>query len=512
MTVHSASSSIELDSGILLAAPGLRNGISAQSDLHFFLNANWISSESNLLVTVSASASVYPPLTFLDGEGNPITKIMFESVYPGRKTGTQTITAVNKTDSTLTITLSSIEGISQTGYEVDTYGSLRFSDDDDIYYETLTLEIPANDSLDFYIYYNPPSTAKIGEKEWAINVLPSSLPEWLYFNQFNVTNNDDEQLTDIIISVTIPYTAGKMQTDFGDIRFYTEAEELESSIDYKIDSSYAVFTVKIPVIDVDETITVYVWGGNAYADDNDDNVFTENWNWLDGTLDPWVNVGGTAGSGMASVIYDAIYGHDVMEIYNTGGFPEPRVETPSTGVYGRWTVRFCFGSTSFAHSNRIYFEYYFIHDGTNYYKIRFDTYNSPNTIKLYYNTTLLDSSKYSPDLNIHILSITRNMAGEISVSIDGTEYLSATEATITTCTKIQFYMDTALSPSQRAVLIDYIHFIEELETPPSIGSLGSWENRLDLECYGGILYVSRELPELEPEITYRCKIEETYYE
>jgi len=504
MTVHSASSSIELDSGILLAAPGVKNGASAQSDLHFFLNANWISSESNLLVTVSASATVYPPLTFLNSEGNVISKIMFESIYPGHKTETQTITAVNKTDSTLTVILSAIEGISQSGYEVDTYGSLRFSDDDDIYYETLTLEIPSNDSLDFYIYYNPPSTAKIGEKEWAINVLPSSLPEWLYYDTFTVTNNADEQITDTIIYVTVPYAAGKIETDFQDIRFHTEAEELESSIDHKVDSSYAVFTVRIPVLDEDEIIQVYVYGGNTYADDNDDNVFTENWNWEDGVYG-WT----TTQSGPHSYVSIVAWSDwDYAMRLAAGSSWAVANEVESTGAYGKWTMKYQFKvgiSSVFWHTAK----WYFIRDGTNYYNITIDNY--AQTITLYKNSTVLDSTSFARNLNVRLLEVERDLDGNFSVSVDGTELLTATDNTITASSKEALYFAPS-GITERHWYIDYIHFVEYEVVPPTVGSFTGWENRLDLECYGGILYVSRELPELEPEISYRCKIEETYYE
>ena len=508
MTVHSASSIIELDSGILLAAAGLRNGISAQSNLHFFINANWISSESNILVTVSASASVYPPLTFLNSEGNVISKIMFESVYPGHKTGTQTITAVNKTDSTLTVTFSAIEGISQSGSEVDTYGSLRFSDDDDIYYETLTLEIPANDSLDFYIYYNPPSTAKIGEKEWAINVLPSTLPEWLYYDTFTVTNNADEQITDTIIYVTIPYTSGKMETDFQDIRFHTETEELESSIDYKVNSSYAIFTVRIPVLDVDETLTVYVWGGNSYADDNDDNVFTENWNWEDGLMGDWIETASSAHSGTEVLAYSdwnyALYAY----AYSRYPATTAEINTENVGAYGKWVMRFKLINSPAIQGPHADARYYFVHDGTNYYFVKFRT--DLNTIYLYNNSTLLDSANFTPGSNIHMIVIERTLDGTITVNINGTEYLNASDTTITENIKNMTYLSSFGFYSYW--YIDYIHFVEYEVIPPMVGSFTGFENRLDLECYSGILYVSRELPELEPEISYRCKIEETYYE
>lgn len=504
MTDHSATTTIGMESGILLANAGLRNGISVQSDMHLFLNASWISVEINMGLSFSNSANVYPPLTFHDSDGNRISKIMFESVYPGRKTGVQTITMVNKTDNTLTVTLSSIEGIVQSGSENDTYGSVLLSDDNDIFYKTLTLEIPANDTLDFYIYYQPPSTAIIGEKEWALHIFPANLNDWLYYNTFTVTNNTTDTLTDTIISITLPHTSTKMETDFKDIRFYTETEELESSIDYKYNSNYAVFNIRIPILEGNEVLTVYMWSGNSYALVNDDNVFTENWNWEDGLMGDWEEVIEYP----HSHTYVAAWSDWDYAMELSAGSNPTAAEAPSSGAYGRWTMRYQFYVT-YASVMAHVASWYFVHDGTNYYKLVID--NANYKIKLYRNATLLDSAAFNRSTSVHLLTIERTLDGTFTVSVDNTLYLSATDNTITTSIKEYLHWNP-FSYTEKKWYIDYIQYTEYLEDPPTISSLSGFENRFDFECYAGILYISRELPELEPELRYSCQVEGDYYE
>jgi hypothetical protein len=59
---------------------------------------------------------------------------------------------------------------------------------------------------------------------------------------------------------------------------------------------------------------------------------------------------------------------------------------------------------------------------------------------------------------------------------------------------------------ERHWFIDYIYFIEEEEYPPTVSAFDNWDDRLDLPCYGNVLLQSRELPELDPERKYGCRI------
>ena len=158
---------------------------------------------------------------------------------------------------------------------------------------------------------------------------------------------------------------------------------------------------------------------------------------------------------MAGVVYDENYGHNVMRLQNTAGYPEPRVETLTEASYGTWTVRFNLGVVN---SNHTIFDYSFVHDRNNYYKVSFDTENSPYTVSLYYNNTLLDSEEFSPGTTIHILEINRDWNRFLSVSIDGVLYLESKDYRINESVKTQFYLDSVYSTFARGAQVDYIQF------------------------------------------------------
>jgi len=76
-----------------------------------------------------------------------------------------------------------------------------------------------------------------------------------------------ETLYDYQQDVVIPYSEGKMKSDFGDIRF-TDADG-ETLLDYhlaeKVDGVSATFVVKIPVVPEEGYVYLYAYAGNSEA-------------------------------------------------------------------------------------------------------------------------------------------------------------------------------------------------------------------------------------------------------
>lgn len=505
MTDHAAEGTIDLLMGPLPCSMGLRNGISGSVDLHFIVNGTWITATSTLSVGVAGAVSLYPPLTFRDSNGNKINNLTFESIYAGHQSGKQLITAHNDTTSSLTVTLTPSAGDNQDGDAIDTYNSIYLSSDDSSYSTSLVLTIPSDSSVDFYIYYSPPSDAKIGEKEWKLAVtLGSTISEWLYVNSFDLTNITDEVLSDYIIVVTVPYAAGKMQTNFDDIRFHTSLERLDSTLDWKVDSSTATFLVRGPVLRGGETKTIYIYGGHTTVAAIDDQAYTAHFDWLDGTLLPW-----TKTSGYQSNINTTGFGHFGLELISATIGPEAgwtTITTPNTGAYGRWTYKFRLETTAYTD---FYFDF-IRNSNADQYKICVIATIGAAAIVLRKNSTDLGQYDWTADTNSHDITITRDLTGAFTVYFDGTEVITATDNTITTSEAMRLNMYSG--NWYRSAYVDYINFVEYTADPPTIGALTGWLNRLDLECYGGILFQRRDLPGLEAETMYGCRIGGVYYD
>ena len=125
-------------------------------------------------------------------------------------------------------------------------------------------------------------------------------------------------------------------------------------------------------------------------------------------------------------------------------------------------------------------------------------------------STVLDSASFSKSNSVRLMSITRDRSGNFTVSVDGVELLSATDNSHTTSIKEYLWL---MGPTiERHWFIDYIYFVEDEEYPPTISAFDNWDDRLDIPCYGDVLLQSRELPELDPERRYGCRIGGVYYE
>lgn len=448
---------------------------------------------------------MYPPFYILNEDGDYLHLISFEDVYPGRPTLTQTLTVKNELPAnvTLEITGNSVSGSGDS--DKDTVDATYLSLDDTDYSHTLSLPVDANDTANFYLYYRPPSTAKIGNKRWdlGLSYTANAFGWWSYINMFDVTSTSTTDQTDVIISITIPYTAGKMETDFSDIRFYHYNFQLEYSIYYKVDSTSATFLVKIPTLYAGEVKSIWILSGNNSIDYYDYDVYTEGWNWEDTTLDPWEQTDGSVQSSVTAY-NDSTWGHYCMRAHCYGSYTTTKAESEATGAYGRWVMRY-----RFSHDDNGQARYYFMHDGTHSYSLYFN--ENGGTITLYKDGTSIGSSALTYNTSTHLLIIDRDTDGNFSVSIDGVEKITATDNTITTSIKeeISFYS----VGWHRYWYIDYIHFIEESTTPPTVGSLDDWYDlAYGIGCMGKVGYDVQDLPEIQNQLRYGIRIDGELYE
>jgi hypothetical protein len=231
-------------------------------------------------------------LDFIDEDERSINEIFFESIYPGETSSVKEITITNGGTGNVNLTLRCVESVTNPmGSALDTYLSTYLSLDQIDYSNSLDVTVNSGGSQTFYIRYQPPSTAKVGEKQWTFNPIindtESGAPpgwenyrDWLYYDYFTVTGKGNE--TPYPISITIPYSAGIMNNDFSDIRFVNvSGEELGYYIATKTDGQSATFWLDIPIPTENQVFTIYVYSGNpnALSESNINNVdrWTEDW-------------------------------------------------------------------------------------------------------------------------------------------------------------------------------------------------------------------------------------------
>lgn len=234
----------------------------------------------------------YTPSFFIENEdGIILTELSFESLHPGKKSVVKKLTAVNNLESEMVMTLTPAESLNQIGDSLDTYLSQYHSIDNINYSNSpLTLAIPALGELDFYTYWQPPSTGKIGWKQWLYDLDLEGVPSlegWGYVSWFQVTGTgvaiEDPYTLDELIK--IDYVHGLMEYDFKDIRFALEDHTvLGYDLISKVDGDHAYFVVQLPEIPASPNNTiVYVYCGNPDAEDESDPTIHQLHNTFQGT-------------------------------------------------------------------------------------------------------------------------------------------------------------------------------------------------------------------------------------
>ncbi len=234
----------------------------------------------------------YPLFEVLDNNGNRIDTVTFENLPVGVESDVQVLTLVNNSGSSVDVTLTATIG--ESGTLTETAASTLLSEDDlDYVFTTDTYTVPANSSLPVYIKWRPPSTSRPGSKVW--NLEPSgdiSVLGWDYISTFTVTSNHTTDEYNVNIIVTIPYEAGKMRTDFDDIRFYENDYPLIYELLYKTDSTSATFLVQLPTLSATTPSNITVYSGNnsassegvtslgVYDGFDDSSLDTSLWTWI----------------------------------------------------------------------------------------------------------------------------------------------------------------------------------------------------------------------------------------
>jgi hypothetical protein len=441
------------------------------------------------------------PFNFFDENGDLIQRLSFEEVYPGRQTESKVISFKNNLNEAVDVDITCEPYTGSTYPEKDTNSATLLSLDETTWSHTINVTADALGTTDFYIFYRPPSTATIGSKRWNIEVSYNGDPNgiWDKINTFTVTSVSATDQTDVVIPITLPYSAGNMETDFEDIVFYDWFYQLDHTMLNKVDSTSADFHIEIPLLFAGEERTLYVWGDNSTATYTDMNVYTDYWDWTDGTLDPWTILAGTV-----NVNTIGWGDHYSLELYNYGGSTWPSTQVDTTGAYGIWEMKYHLESTS-----SMYAHWYFIHDGTNYYQVHIR--NNEEDIELYYNGTLLDSAALPKSAATRYLKVTRDLDGNFKVYVDGTEYLSATDNNLTTSIQQNLVFNT---PSfGHSWYIDYINYVELSATTPTVGALTGWDDFVySMSVIGKVGYDVQNLPGIDGILRYGIRIDGELYE
>lgn len=468
----------------------------------------------NVATGISIPHWIYPPFNLLDSDDYWLRTVNFESVYPGRKTEIKELKLYNRLPGEVTLTLAGCIVDAQSGTAVETYNAMYLSLDNTNWSKTIDVTISAHDTTTFYIYYRPPSTSTLGNKIWGIGIdySASVFDLWEYSNFFYVLSMSEEDEEDVVIQKTIPYVSGKMETDFKDIRFYNQNWELKSTILEKVNSDYATFLIKIPLLLADEVIPIYVVGGSSLITP-DGYAYHDGWNWFNGEMNGWVQITGN-GSWRELIApgLSTAFGteHYVLHCGNYGGYPTPSAEAPSTSdtPYGTWTMRI-----KQSHTTHTDFRYYFAIDSEdNSYSIRFNNWSTP-TVSLYLNNDVLASVPYNIGTSPTTITVDHDLDGVFTVSVNGTSIIvEVSDNTITTVAKYKIYLDAYAY--SRSVQVDYMYFVEyQSETSPEIGELGEWNDlNYAILTLGKVDYKIQELPMIDASLKYGIRINGVLYE
>jgi len=519
MTDHAGEGTVSLTLAPLYANAGVKNSISGTIDLNFIVNGVWIAGLSQLSIGVTGDVFRFPLTDIRNANGLTIDEVHFENLFGGEETAPQIFTVRNDTTSQMDITLTPKASLTPLGTALETYLSTYLSLDGITYSSTLTLNIPANDSLDFYMYYAPSSQALPGEKQWEVSQRDVSLtdvvlkPSWFYALAINIVGGGSEQ-TDARCLVTVPYEDSQMQSDFKDLRFcLANGTELEYEQPYFIDGVESTFIVEVPTLPAaPSSVDVYAYSGNNLAVSAATTDGLEEYNWLDGTTDPWTLEWGWRSAVETGTVFGASHSYYRLEAWWASY--QGWLSKPETVAYGVWQTKVKWKALS---QSRVTFD--FILNGSAYNSPRYSvTWNNTGAnfgnalFSIDYNESPLDSVNVPVDLDEHVITVLRFPDGTFLVYLDDVKLLEATDTTLTASQEVwlKIWAEASNPENQQVVYFDYVN-ISSCDLHGTV-TLGTWTQYLILECKGGILYRSREIQGLESEIRHGCRIGGVYYE
>ncbi|MDY9922801.1 DUF2341 domain-containing protein [Methanobacterium sp.] len=432
-------------------------------------------------------------LKLMDSQGIRIEEVHFESVFPGEMPWQQIFTIGNYgTGSTDILIDTRASETNQQGLDLETYLSTFLSLDGIIYTPSLEFSIGANATQEFYVKYQPPSTATPGEKQWKLHVeIPETEETPTVSNNFLVTSTHTEPLTNVEATIIIPYVADVMRPDFGDIRFFNGTTELGYYIWSKTDGVSATFVMRIPYLPGSATpleITVYAGNPDATTTSNPLDVYLFFDDFQGDTINTtkWPN-----GSG-ASV-------SDGILTLTNGTLTFAGTWTPPFGL--ELGIHEYIGQTDWRamginHAGQswdpAYWLGYYVSNGTHYLQSNGCT---SVTRELTY-PTVLEMRMESKDVykNYH----------------NGELYQEATGRNYSTPLTLYLYAGWYRNSTMK---LDYV-IIHHLQTHvPEVGSLKLWEQvKIDAEIKAGLIYKSKYLPGITPEVKHGLKIGNYFYD
>lgn len=461
-------------------------------------------------------------LDFTDEEGRTINELFFESVYAGELPRQKIITITNGGTDNVNLKLQCIQSeTNPLGLDIETYLSTFFSVDQINYQKTLDVTVASGGTQTFYLKYQPPSTASPGEKEWTfnpvINDTESGAPpgwddhrDWLYYDTFTVTGKGDDTKYPMVL--TIPYSADIMNTDFSDIRFVNEAgEELGYYIKSKTDGSTATFWIQSIIPDLNETITIYVYSGNPNAltksDINSVKEWTEDWD-----LNNENNLKYTQYTLSSAFNLEEL---GITLIDNTATYQEGNATNNET-----INDNFVMKTTLQLDYNSFYF-YFYLADINNYVVIKRDKvinwahrwsigYKSNGTWTELISTEAVYPAQDSGFLRVEIVKNT-----SIKVYWKGNLILSYIGNFPQAGGKNGFGAYDDWAGTHQPIYIRQPYFVtnEDYDVPTVSSLTGTWKFvSKNLEIKAGLLFKSKYLPSVTPEIKHGLKIGNYFYE
>jgi hypothetical protein len=459
-------------------------------------------------------------VTILNSQDVEMETVEFESLHPGDRSDTQTLTLKNQWNGA-TITVSPVTSTSQEGSDSDTWMSMYLSTDGVTYTNTFSVYLGNEAEQTFYTYYQPPSNGLVGEKEWVLGITNSEftfLEGYDHFTDFSITGSSDGELTDYQVMVTVPYYSF-MQNDFDDIRFtLTDATNIDYALISKTNGVTATFLLKIPTIPVSPgTVTILIFGGNSsatsasspgdtylyYDSGSEDN--SSNYTLVD-IMNTGIN---------ATFTYDAVndcYKFTIPSV-NDAAFAKINTLTSMSDLILECDL-YRNSTTANTQAGVIARK----KTGENYLVGRYEVAGGTNRLGI---TEVVSGSWIVKDTDNHTLPLTTWYTCSLSMYgttaymewYDNNGTLVHTETATINATLDSG--DWGLYSGLFSVAETWFKNIRARKTttnPPTVGSLGTWLEIPDHTCKGGLYYQSQDLDELDVYPRFGVQLGENYYE
>lgn len=528
------SATIDGNGGFLYAGLGVRRALTTTMAGQSSMNSTFIEVLMSATSTFTAGLTVHPFFEVRNSDDILVNGVDYESIYAGLSALPQLLTFINHSDTQIDVTLTPKASLTPLGTALDTYKSQYLSLDGTTYSNVLLLQIPAYDTLDCYFRYQPSSNARIGEKEWEVShrseelenaLLPSN---YFYAMPIIITGHDVVE-EDKYVRVKLEYESTLMSPDFKDIRFILKDGTLLEGFKNSIIGDVAYYSIKLPETPGDgETLTIYALTGNNLAplfyqefQDSPNTIELP----LPPDLDTW-----TMNSALFSDWMSAIAANTARIMTEAEGYG---IVVHEGGFYKGGTVLcnetfpvpFKMTGTIDYHASvgGLIFGYI---DNNNYYHLRHENGSGmTKLLKLYKKidgtSTLLTSvatenwggpggpsfyrHPFTLEVNEYNIKMTYNNTLQLDYDHELEFFGSGFGAYGVAFNEVGWAAHHRLGSDLEVLCPDGDYSNATVE-------LGDWSFYLILKCKAGILYKSREIEGINPEIRHGCRIGGVYYE